>query len=379
MRATMANERPLLMIPGPIEVSPAVQAAFEAPPPSHLAPAVIEAFGRGLEQMREVWLAAPEDQPFVVSGGGTLAMEMAVANLVAPEDEVLVVNTGYFSDRIAEMLRRQGALVAEVAAEVGDAPTPNEVAAALAGLAARGPVKALFATHVDTSTGVRIDPEPLARLAREAGALSVFDGVCATAAEPFRMADWGADVYLTASQKALGLPAGLALMVVSPRALSARAALAEPPAMYLDWQQWLPIMTAYEQRRPSYFSTPATNLILALPVALAEILADGIEARFAAHQAAADSLRAAWAELGLEPVPKRPELCSNALSALRFPAGVDAALVGRIAEHGVVVAGGLHPEIRGQYFRVGHMGYTVTQPAMLQRTVEAVRAALSED
>ena len=75
--------------------------------------------------------------------------------------------------------------------------------------------KALFATHVDTSTGVRVDPEPLCRLAREAGILAVFDGVCATAGERFEMAAWGADLYFTASQKAIGLPPGLALMVAS--------------------------------------------------------------------------------------------------------------------------------------------------------------------
>ena len=76
---------------------------------------------------------------------------------------------------------------------------------------------------MDTSTGVRVDPEPLCRLAREAGALAVFDGVCATAGERFEMAAWGADLYFTGSQKAIGLPPGLALMVAGERALAARA------------------------------------------------------------------------------------------------------------------------------------------------------------
>jgi alanine-glyoxylate transaminase / serine-glyoxylate transaminase / serine-pyruvate transaminase len=106
-------------------------------------------------------------------------------------------------------------------APVGEAPGVDEVREILG---RGGPFKALFATHVDTSTGVRVNPEPLCRLAREAGALAVFDGVCATAGERFDMAAWGADLYFTGSQKAIGLPPGLALMVAGERALAVRNA-----------------------------------------------------------------------------------------------------------------------------------------------------------
>jgi alanine-glyoxylate transaminase/serine-glyoxylate transaminase/serine-pyruvate transaminase len=101
-----------------------------------------------------------------------------------------------------------------------------------------------------------------------------------------------------------------------------------------------------------------------------------MEARFAAHARAAERMRRAWEDLGLRPVPVRPELLACTLSALWFPDGVDAALVGRILREGVIVAGGLHPAIRTRYFRVGHMGYAVTRPEMLDRTVDAVRQAL---
>jgi alanine-glyoxylate transaminase/serine-glyoxylate transaminase/serine-pyruvate transaminase len=326
--------------------------------------------------MRQVWQAGPEAQPFVLTGGGTAAMDMAAANLTEPGDRVLLVNIGYFSDRLAEMLRRLGAEVIEVKAAVGDVPGPE---AARAAIANHGPFKAPYATHVDTSTGVRLDPEPLARLAREHGLLSVFDGVCATAGERFDMAGWDADVYLTASQKALGLPPGLALLVASPRALAARAGRRAPaPPMYLDWEAWLPVMRAYEERKPSYFSTPATNLILALEVGLGEILAGGIAARVAAQERVGQAMRAAWRALGLALVPVREELAANTLSALRFPAGIDGTLVGRILAHGVAVAGGLHPAIRNDYFRVGHMGFVTTRPESLRRTVEAVAAGLRE-
>lgn len=371
------SDRPLLMIPGPVEISPAVLEAASGPPPGHTSVRVIEAFGRSLEAMREVWRAEPSAQPFLLAGSGTTAMDMAVGNLVEPGDRALVVNSGYFSDRIAEMLRRLDAEVHEVRAPVGEAPDPEEVAAELERLRASGAVKLLVATHVDTSTGVRVDPEPLARLAREAGALSIFDGVCATAGERFEMADWGADVYLTASQKAIGLPAGLALLVVSERALALRRERrSPPPPMMLDWLQWLPIHRAYEERRASYFSTPATTLVTALATGLDEILDQGVEVRWERHRHAARAMREGWRTLGLEMVPAHEAVTADTLSALWLPDGVDGSLVGRIAEHGVTVAGGLHPQIKTRYFRVGHMGFAVTRPELLLRTVEAVGRAL---
>src|SRR6185295_1515980 len=154
----MTLTAPLLMIPGPVEVSPAVLAAAGGQPPGHTSPRLLAAFGACIERMREVWRADAASQPFLVAGGGTLAMEIAAANLVEPGERVLVLNTGFFSGRMAEILERYGAEVVQVSAPVGDAPPVEEVREALG----RGaPFKALFATHVDTSTGVRVDPEPL--------------------------------------------------------------------------------------------------------------------------------------------------------------------------------------------------------------------------
>ena len=371
----MANPSPLLMIPGPVELSPGVLAATAGPPPGHTTPRLIEAFATSLERMRRVWRAEDSSQPFIVAGSGTLAMEVAAANLVEPGERALVVNTGYFSERMTEILRRYGAEVVEVGAPVGEVPGVEAVREALG----RGPFKALFVTHVDTSTGVRVDPEPFCRLAREAGVLSVFDGVCATAGERFEMAAWGADLYFTGSQKAIGVPPGLALMVAGERALAARTARrASPPPLFLDWQSWLPIHQAYEERRPSYFATPATSLVMALEASLGEILADGVEARVQAHARAAAFVRAALGELGMRPVPRSEAVTADTLSALFFPEGVDASLLPKIAARGVIVAGGLHPAVRAASFRIGHMGYTVTRPDYLERTVEAVKGALRE-
>ncbi len=362
----------LLMIPGPIELSPAVRDAAATPAPSHVAPGLIAAFGRVLTGMRRVWKAPEGAQPFVLAGSGTLAMEKAVCNVIDPGDTVLVVDTGYFSDRMALMLERRGATVRRLPAEPGHSVPAEAVGAELQGMDA----KAVFVTHVDTSTGVRADVQGIARVAKHHGALVVVDGVCATAAEVLDQAADGVDIYLTASQKALGMPPGLALLVASPAALAAREALATPPPLSIDFASWQPIMAAYEAGTPSYFATPATSLILAADAAFAELT--DIDAVWSRHQHVADRMRAAWAHLGLELLPARADLAANTLSALRYPQGVDASFLRGVAERGVAVAGGLHPLLKTTYFRVGHMGWVTTQPDLLALTVRAIGEALAD-
>ncbi len=365
--------RKLLMIPGPIEFEPDVLAAMAEPTPSHVAPDFIEVFGHALDQLRAVF-AAPDGQPFVVAGSGTLAMELAVANLLEPGDSVLVVNTGYFSDRMAAICVRAGAVVSHVrAGRVGDAPGLEEVGQALQA----GTFKLMTITHVDTSTGVLTDVAGLARLAQAAGVLTVVDGVCSIAGEALRMTDWGVDVALTASQKAVGVPPGLALVVARPSALETFRRRQTPVASYYaDWTNWLPIMEAYQARRPAYFGTPPVNLVLALDVAAAHIVAEGHDARVARHHRISAAVKAALQALGLSQVPVVPELAAHTLTAAYYPERVDGpTLLAKTAAAGAILAGGLHPEIRARYFRIGHMG--AVNAADVLSTVGAIEQGLS--
>jgi len=307
-----------------------------------------------------------------VAGSGTLAMELAVANLVDPGERAVVVNTGYFSDRMGVILERLGARVTHVRAPLGEVPDLDDVARAVAA----EPTKLVTVTHVDTSTGVRAPVEALARRVHEQGALLVVDGVCSVGGEELQQGAWGVDVCLTASQKALGAPPGLGLVMVGPRAMAAwRAKQSKVASLYLDFAEWLPIMESYERGAPQYFATPPVNLLLALEVSLGQLVAEGMLARFARHARVAAAFRAAWRALGLEMLPQREEIAANTLSAVYFPQSVDASLVGRVRAEGVTIAGGLHPEARARYFRVGHMG-VVTGSEVLA-TVGAVERALA--
>ncbi len=363
--------RKLLMIPGPIEFDPAVMRAMGAPTTSHVAPSFIESFGRSLEMMREVWMA-PSGQPFIISGTGTLAMDIAGANLIEPGDRALVISTGYFGDRYAELLKRYGAEVTQLKAETGGVLSLDRAEAELT----KHKYKLMTFTHVDTSTAVLVDPRPIGELGRKYGVLTVLDGVCSVAGERIMQEKWGIDIVLTASQKAIGVPPGLALLVASQQAMEVWRKRQSPVAnYYADWSNWLPIMEAYEQRRPSYFGTPAVNLVAALEVSLGLILKEGMENRFRRHEATGRAFRAAIRNMGLSMVPLQEDYAANTLTAPRYPHGTDpSAFLKAMSSTDVIVAGGLLPEIRNEYFRVGHMGQVNMND--LVATASAVETAL---
>ncbi|TPX70637.1 2-aminoethylphosphonate---pyruvate transaminase [Spizellomyces sp. 'palustris'] len=369
----------LCMIPGPVEFDTAVTSAMATPATSHVAPDFIEKFGSALELLRKVFLA-PNGQPFIVAGSGTLTWDMTAANLVEPGEDVLVVNTGVFGDWFGECLGVYGANVTHVRAPFGDRPTLEQIAEALS----QKKYKLVTVTHVDTSTGVFADIKSIAKLVQEKSpeTLIALDGVCSVGAEEIRQEEWGIDVVLTASQKALGTPPGLAIMVVSQRALEVAANRKAGPTTYFgSFKKWLPIMKSYEARKPSYFATPSVQLILALEVSLQQLVAQGMDTRFAKHREASKKVKDALEQWGLKLVPVNREAAANTLSAVYYPETVKGPeLLQKIGSHGIVVAGGLHPQHSTKYFRVGHMNVSAINPENhhLDKTLAAIEQSLKE-
>ncbi|MCY2687427.1 pyridoxal-phosphate-dependent aminotransferase family protein [Salinimicrobium sp. TH3] len=365
--------RKLLMIPGPIEFEPEVLQAMGIPTQSHVAPDFIETFGNSLELMREVW-KSPKGQPFIVAGTGTLAMDMAAANLVEQGDRVLVISTGYFGHRFKDIMDRYGAETTILEAPIGDVVSLEAIEKELQSKQ----YKALTITHVDTSTGVLVEPKPIAQLAKKYNTLSILDGVCSVAGEEIDQDEWGLDVVLTGSQKAIGVPPGLALLIASQKAMEVWKKRKMPVSnYYADWNNWLPIMKAYEERRPSYFGTPAVNLIVALEASLKIIAAEGVEERVKRHQILAKAFREGVSSLDLEILPERNEIAANTLTAVYYPEGMDGtALLSKVAESDVILAGGLLSEIKTNYFRIGHMGSVSAND--LIAVLGALERALSE-
>lgn len=364
------SERDLLMIPGPINFDPGVLRAMSAPAEGHTTPEFIERFGQALDMMKQVWMA-PTGIPFAIAGSGTLAMDMAVCNLVEYGDSALVLSTGYFGDRMTALMQHYGAETTTLTAQIGDVVALDQVEETLR----RAHPRILALTHVDTSTGVANDVKTLAQLARKYDVLTIVDGVCSIAGMEMQQDAWGVDLALTASQKAVGVPPGLALLVASPRAIEKFKTRKKPVASYYsDWKAWLPVMEAYIARKPSYFATPAVNLVYALHESLRQILAEGLDKRIARHKKLSDAFKAGAQAIGLKSVPVRNEVAATTMSALYYPDGIDAKVMGKIKERGIIVAGGLHTAIREKYFRVGHMG--VVSAADVTATLSAIEGAL---
>jgi alanine-glyoxylate transaminase/serine-glyoxylate transaminase/serine-pyruvate transaminase len=365
----------ILMTVSPTRAHPDVLRAMATPPPAIDDPASLAAFGSAIRSLRQV-LGAPSGQIFILPGTGTLGMETLVANWLAPGDRLLVASTGYWGDRFAIVARRHDVIVHRVAVAPGLPPDVGAVEQALL----EDNYRALAWTHVDSSTGVLADTAPLAALARRYGALSLVDGVAGAGAEPFSQEADDVDVYLTATPKALAVPAGLILVSAGPRALHVLERRTHPPLVYaLDLIEWLPVMRALERGSFAYFNTPALNLVLALDVGLARVLEEGLEARWARHRRLAAALRAGTDALGLA-IVALPTCRSSVLTTFRYPEGIGRELVAAMRDEGVVVAGGFHPEIGDRSFRIGHLGWVCESDvlatlAALDRTLVRLGAA----
>lgn len=354
----------LTMIPGPTPVHPRILDALARPTVSHVAPAFVETFKRALADFRAL-CQSRSGQPFVVSGGGTLSMEIALVNVVAPGEPVLVISQGYFGDRYAELAGAFGIPCHVLRSEWGHAVAPAQVAEHLS----KTTYAAVTITHVDTSTGTAAPVAAYCDLLRGRKELVILDGVCATGAldEPFDR--WGVDVLLTAAQKAIGAPPGLALCLFSTRAMERRRARASVQAYYADVMRWLPVM----EDPGKYFATPCVNEIAALAEALRIVHEEGLPARFARHERIGRAVRAGLSALGLDLVTA-PDCRADTLSVVFYPKGIeDLPFRKEMASRGVVVAGCLGP-LAGKAFRMGHMGNI--GPGEVAKALQAVEESL---
>jgi alanine-glyoxylate transaminase / serine-glyoxylate transaminase / serine-pyruvate transaminase len=365
IRDTMAA--PLLMIPGPTPVRDDVRGALAEPVRSHTSAENAQTMRRIADGLRAC-VGSESARVHVFAGAGTLAMEAAVVNHVRPGQRMVVCSHGYFGDRFVEIGQAFGVEVLHLTTEWGTRIDPQRLRDACA----QHPQALVALTHVDTSTGVLADVATLSGIARDAGALTVLDGVCATGGIAEEMDAWGVDVLLTGAQKALAVPPGLAILAVGERARERREALGTISAYYADLRRWDPVVDDPTR----YFSTHATSMLRALEASLDAIAAEGLPRRFERHRRVARAIRAGFAELGLLPFTDAEALAPT-LSALRTPEGVDEAeLRSGMAGRGVVVAGCLGP-FAGKGIRVGHMGEV--GPAEVERTLAAAAQALGRD
>jgi serine---pyruvate transaminase len=339
-------EKRYLFTPGPTPVPPEVLEAMSRPIIHHRSSDFRAIFARLLERLGRVYRT--EGHVLVYTASGTGGMESAVSNLTRPGDKVVVVSAGHFGERWTAMAWNFGCEVDELTYEWGEAPVPEDLARRLREL---GGAKVVFTTHSETSTGVVADLQGLAAAAKDAGALVAVDAVSSLGAVPLETDAWGLDAVVSASQKALMTPPGLATVSASADAWAAVEAGAAS-RFYFDWTR-----TRERQERSDPSFTPAVSTVAGLDVALGLLLEEGLEQAFERHVRLGRACRAGAKAMGLELFSPDDD-SSAVVTAINAPDGIDSTeLVQTLRErHGIVLAPGQGP-LRGRVFRIGHIGY----------------------
>ena len=348
-----SSERTLLG-PGPSLISPRVMRAMASPVLSHLDPDFVPLLDDVRASLRRVFRADDDALTIAVSGTGTSAMEATVANSVSEGSRAIVIVTGYFGERLSQILERYGAQVRRIEVEWGRACDPQRLRDELQ----REGADVIGIVHAETSTGVLNPVKDLVAIARNEGALTIVDTVTSLGGHPVDLAEWGADLAYSCSQKCIGAPSGMSPIAVSGLA---RRRLVKCRSFYLD----LRLLEDYWVGR-KYHHTLSSTLIYALREALLMVEEEGLDARHARHERHHRALVAGVEAMGLSLLPPAGERLWT-LNTVRVPIGVDEAAVRRtlLTVFNVEVGAGLGP-LAGKIWRVGLMGASSTPQTLLQ-------------
>lgn len=346
----MSSQNPVF-IPGPTNMPEVLRKAIDMPTLDHRSPLFAEILHPALDGVKQVFKTTTAEV-FIFPSTGTGGWETAITNTLSAGDRVLAARNGMFSHRWIDMCQRHGLDVVVVDTPWGEG-LPAERYAEILKADTGHSIKAVLATHNETATGVVSDIAAV-RQAMDAAAhpaLLLVDGVSSIGSMDFRMDAWGVDIAVTGSQKGFMLPAGLAIVAFSRKALAA-VETAGLPRTFFDIRD---MERGYAANGYPY--TPAVGLMNGLKVACDMLLAEGLENVFGRHRRIAEGVRRAVFAWGLDLWAARPELYSDTVSAIRTPEGFDANRFVTLAmeKYGVAFGTGLG-ELSGKAFRIGHLG-----------------------
>ena len=370
----MSFQNPVF-IPGPTNMPEELRKAISMPTIDHRSSLFGDILHPALASVKQV-LKSETAEVFVFPSTGTGGWETAITNTLSPGDTVLAARNGMFSHRWIDMCQRHGLEVQIVQTPWGQG-IPVDRYEELLTADKDHKIKVVLATHNETATGVRSDIAAVRRALDAANhpALLFVDGVSSIASMDFRMDEWGVDIAVTGSQKGFMLPAGLAIVAVSPKAMAALET-ATLPRTFFDIRD---MATGYANNAYPY--TPAVGLLNGLKHATDMLLEEGLENVFARHHRIAEGIRCAVKAWGLNLCAAGPDLYSDTVSAIRTPDGFNATDIVTHADskYGVAFGVGLG-EVAGKVFRIGHLGQLTDVLALSGiATAEMVMADLGLD
>src|SRR5580700_10721634 len=345
--------RRFLFGPGPTMVHPRVYQALSQPIVGHLDPYFIQVMG-DVQQLLKTAFGTSDGATLVISGTGSAGMEAAIANFVEPGAKLAVFANGYFSDRLTEMAKRQGASVVRFEKVWGEVFADDEAAE----FVRREKPGTVAYVQAETSTGALQSGRAICAAAHQAGALVIADCVTSLGGVPVEF-DWtGMDVAYSCTQKGLCCPPGLSPMAMSPRAMEWLRGRSTPSrSWYLD----LKLIHDYSTVSHRYHHTAPISMFYALREALLVINEEGIENRWERHRRCNQQFVKGIEGMGLSfHVPEEHRIPT--LNTVCVPKGVDEAKVRKrlLDDPGIEIAGGFGP-LAGKVFRIGIMGPLATE------------------
>jgi alanine-glyoxylate transaminase / serine-glyoxylate transaminase / serine-pyruvate transaminase len=364
-----------VFIPGPTNMPEAIRLACHMPTIDHRSPVFGKILHPCLEGVRKV-LKSEDAHIFIFPSTGTGGWETALSNTLSAGDGILAARNGMFSHRWIDMCQRHGLDVKIVETPWGQGLPADQYEAILKSDKAHK-IKAVLATHNETATGVKSDIAAVRKALDAAGhpALLFVDGVSSIGSMDFRFDDWGVDVAVTGSQKGFMLPAGLAIVGFSGKAMKATET-AKLPRTFFDVHD---MAKGYASNAFPY--TPPVGLMNGLKLSLELLLEEGLENVFARHHRIAEGVRRATSAWGLKLCAASPDLYSDSVSAICTPEGFNATDIVTVAARDYDMAFGVGlGAVAGKVFRIGHLG-SLTDAMMLSglATAEMVMVDLGLD
>ena len=338
-----------LFTPGPTPLLPAAQNAIAAADMHHRTAEFKEIFSRTLADLKT--FIGTSNDVLILTSSGSGAMEAAVSNLTSPGDKVVVLSAGKFGERWRDLAKAFHCNVELITAPYGETFDLAEVGARLDG------ATVLFMQATETSTGARHDVKAIASMLKGTDTLLVVDAITGLGTTHFEVDNWGIDILIGGSQKAVMIPPGLAYLSVSERAWQ-RMETAKQPRYYFDLRK-----ERKAQAKGEAAFTPAVALVVGLSAALDYIrrggngnLADGRDNLIHNAETSAAMVRAGVQALGLGLFA--PTCPAAAVTAVLPPKGVDSsAIVKEFRERFAMVVANGQGEMKGQLFRIAHLGY----------------------
>jgi len=342
-----------LMIPGPVPVSRETLAEFSKPIIAHYGETWADFYNETMSELARVFQT--KNEVLCNVGSGTSGIEAAISSVAERGETLVVFSNGLFGDRLEILSHAHGIRVIKETWPSSSQIDPERAADVLR---QHPEAAAVAVVHCESSSGVLNPVKDLAEVAHRAGLPILVDAVSSLGGANLPVDDWGIDVCVTASQKALQAPPGLTFVTVAPEMWD-RIECKETPGWYLNLKIWKKYAEEWRTHHP-HPTTMSTPLVRALRQAVGEILGEGLTKRFERHQATAMRLRERLESIGFERFLDPMVASPTSVAVRRHPKMSTDDVVRRLAEeHKIKIAGGLGPT-QGQIIRIGNMGFEAT-------------------